>query len=453
MDNIVFLNLFFNVLILILLFVVYRKTGSSNQTEQLLGIKLQLDQLRNDIYRQQEGLRSELNRNMQETMNNFGSIILKTLRSTNDIQNGIVKDMDKNMQEKLDQNQRLLSDSLSQVEKRLQTYAAESTAKLENIRLSVERKLSELQADNNKKLDDMRQLVDEKLQKTLNERMTESFKLVNDRLEQVYKGLGEMQSLAQGVGDLKKVMSNVKTRGILGEIQLGAILEEILSAEQYVTNVETKKGSGKVVEYAIKLPSEDGSFVYLPIDSKFPGETYGNLRDAYERGNPEEIQNCVKVLLNTIKAEAKDIRDKYIDAPNTTDFAIMFLPFEGLYAEVVNRGMIEVLQRDYHVNLAGPSTMAALLNSLQMGFKTFAIQQRSSEVWKVLGAVKTEFDKFADALRSTQARLTQANEELDKLVGTRTRRMQLKLRGLTQMTSADAEKILQLDQSDSESKS
>ncbi|MGE4589333.1 MAG: DNA recombination protein RmuC [Acidaminococcaceae bacterium] len=453
MDNIVFLSLFFNVLILILLFFVYRKTNSSNQAEQLLAIKLQLDQLRNDIYRQQEGIRSELIRNTQETMNNFGSIILKTLRSTNDTQNGIVKDMDKNMQEKLYQNQRLLSDSLAQVEKRLQTYAAESTVKLENIRLNVEQKLGDLQADNNKKLDDMRQLVDEKLQKTLNERMTESFKLVNDRLEQVYKGLGEMQSLAQGVGDLKKVMSNVKTRGILGEIQLGAILEEILSTEQYVTNIETKKGSGKVVEYAIKLPSEDGSFVYLPIDSKFPGETYGNLRDAYERGNTEEIQNCVKVLLNTIKAEAKDIRDKYIDVPNTTDFAIMFLPFEGLYAEVVNRGMIEVLQRDYHVNLAGPSTMAALLNSLQMGFKTFAIQQRSSEVWKVLGAVKTEFDKFADALKATQTRLTQANEELDKLVGTRTRRMQLKLRGLTQITSVDAEKILQLDQPDSENKS
>ena len=452
MDNIVFLSLFFNVIILLLLFIVYRKAGSNSQNEQLLGIKLQLDQLRNDLYRQQEGLRSELNRNMQETMNNFGSIILKTLRSTNDTQNTIVKDMDKNMQEKLEQNQRMLSDSLSQVEKRLQTYSAESTAKLENIRLSVERKLGDLQTDNNKKLDDMRQLVDEKLQKTLNERMTESFKLVNDRLEQVYKGLGEMQSLAQGVGDLKKVMSNVKTRGILGEIQLGAILEEILSTEQYVTNVETKKGSGKVVEYAIKLPSEDGSFVYLPIDSKFPGETYGNLRDAYEKGNAEEIQNCVKLLLNTIKAEAKDIRDKYIDAPSTTDFAIMFLPFEGLYAEVVNRGMIEVLQRDYHVNLAGPSTMAALLNSLQMGFKTFAIQQRSSEVWKVLGAVKTEFDKFADALKATQTRLTQAHEELDKLVGTRTRRMQLKLRGLTQITSADAEKILQLDQPDSESK-
>lgn len=453
MDNIVFLSLFFNVLVLILLVVLYRKTSISNQNEQLLGIKLQLDQLRNDLYRQQEGLRSELNRNTQETMNNFGSIILKTLRSTNDTQNGIVKDMDKNMQEKLDQNQRLLADSLAQVEKRLQTYAAESTAKLENIRLSVERRLGDLQADNNKKLDDMRQLVDEKLQKTLNERMTESFKLVNDRLEQIYKGLGEMQSLAQGVGDLKKVMSNVKARGILGEIQLGAILEEILSTEQYVTNVETKKGSGKVVEYAIKLPSEDGSFVYLPIDSKFPGETYGNLRDAYERGNTEEIQNCVKVLLNTIKAEAKDIRDKYIDSPNTTDFAIMFLPFEGLYAEVVNRGMIEVLQRDYHVNLAGPSTMAALLNSLQMGFKTFAIQQRSGEVWKVLGAVKTEFDKFAEALKATQTRLTQANEELDKLVGTRTRRMQLKLRGLTQITSADAERILQLDQPDSDSKS
>lgn len=509
MENFLLLSVFINAVTLLFVFFLYRKTTSVDQTEQLLALKIQLEQIRSDIYLQQESLRSELNRNVQDTVKNFGSMMLTNLKGVNETQNSIIRDMDKNlvdkiqnldnnlqgktenikhslvaqlenfdkrfqefsenqtklenaqrnqlvetdknMQDKLGQNQRILSESLSQVENRLQTYSAESTGKLEAIRVDVEKKLTDLQGDNNKKLDEMRQLVDEKLQKTLNERMTESFKLVNDRLEQVYKGLGEMQTLAQGVGDLKKVMSNVKTRGILGEIQLGAILEEILSKEQYVTNVETRKGSGKVVEYAIKLPSEDGSFIYLPIDSKFPGETYGNLRDAYDRGNPEEIQNCLKLLLNTIKMEAKDIRDKYIDAPNTTDFAIMFLPFEGLYAEVVNRGMIEILQRDYHVNLAGPSTMAALLNSLQMGFKTFAIQQRSGEVWKVLGAVKTEFDKFADALRATQMRLTQANEELDKLVGTRTRRMQLKLRNLSQITSADAEKILEPEPADTDS--
>ena len=450
MENFVMLSVILNAVTLIIAIVLYRKITIGCQNEQLMGLKIQLEQMKADSNRQQEALRYELSRNIQDTMTNFSNMILTNLRGVSETQNGIIKDMDRNMQEKLSLSQRTLSESLAQVEKRLQTYSAESTSKLEAIRGGVEKKLTDIQTDNNKKLDEMRQLVDEKLQKTLNERMTESFKLVNDRLEQVYKGLGEMQTLAQGVGDLKKVMSNVKTRGILGEIQLGAILEEILSAEQYVTNIETKKGSGKVVEYAIKLPSEDGSIVYLPIDAKFPGETYGNLKDAYERGNQDEIQNCVKLLINTIKMEAKDIRDKYIDAPNTTDFAIMFLPFEGLYAEVVNRGMIEVLQRDYHVNLAGPSTMAALLNSLQMGFKTFAIQQRSGEVWKVLGAVKTEFDKFADSLRATQSRLTQANEELDKLVGTRTRRMQLKLRGLTQVSSADAEKILQLDQVDAD---
>src|SRR5699024_8491182 len=296
---------------------------------------------------------------------------------------------------------------------------AETTQNLENIRTTVDKNLRAMQEDNNKKLDDMRQIVDEKLQKTLSERMNESFRLVNERLEQVYKGLGEMQTLAQGVGDLKKVLTNVKTRGIVGEIQLGAILEDILAPDQYEVNVATRPGSRNVVEYAVKLPVEDGGHVWLPIDSKFPGDTYGALRDAYEDGSREQIDACAKQLIATLKAEAKDIHDKYLEPPYTTDFGIMFLPFEGLYAEAVSRGMVEVLQRDYHVNIAGPSTMAALLNSLQMSFRTIAIQKRSGEVWSVLGAVKTEFDKFEACLTQTQTRLDQASRELDKLVGTR----------------------------------
>ena len=236
-----------------------------------------------------------------------------------------------------------------------------------------------------------------------------------------------MQNLAVGVGDLKKVLSNVKTRGILGEIQLSAILKEILSPEQYEENVATKKGSRNVVEFAIKLPADDDSFVYLPIDSKFPGDTYAKLVDAMNSGNKEEIEICSKNLLRTIKSEAKDIHDKYISPPNTTEFAIMFLPFEGLYAEVVNRGMVEVLQREYKVNVAGPSTMGALLNSLQLGFKTLAVQKRSAEVWQILNDVKREFDTFADVLEKTQTRLNQANTELDKLVGVRTRKIQSQL--------------------------
>lgn len=332
------------------------------------------------------------------------------------------------------------------LEERLKTFSTEMGQKLESIRQVVDDKLKDIREDNNKKLDEMKNVVDNKLGETLNKRMTESFKIVNDRLQEVYKGLGEMQNLAKGVGDLKKVLSNVKTRGVLGEVQLGAILEEMLSNEQYDTNVATKKGSKNVVEYAVKLPVEDGRFIYLPIDSKFPGDTYGYLQDAYKVGNPDEIQKCVKVLLDTIKKEAKDIRDKYIDVPNTTDFAIMFLPFEGLYSEVVNRGMVEVLQRDFHVNIAGPSTMAALLNSLQMGFRTFAIQKRSSEVWNVLGAVKTEFEKFSDVLAKTLERLNQASGELDKLVGVRTRQIQKKLKNITKLD--DIQSAVFFEQSD-----
>lgn len=335
------------------------------------------------------------------------------------------------MSDMINQNQVNMAENqkfqLQQMENRLKTFSMENEQKLENIRSTVEKKLTYMQEDNNKQLENIRTTVDEKLQNTLENKLNKSFETVSKQLQQVYKGLGEMQNLAVGVGDLKKVLSNVKTRGILGEIQLSAILKEILSPEQYEENVATKKGSRNVVEFAIKLPADDDSFVYLPIDSKFPGDTYAKLVDAMNSSNKEEIEVCSKNLLRTIKSEAKDIHDKYISPPNTTEFAIMFLPFEGLYAEVVNRGMVEVLQREYKVNVAGPSTMGALLNSLQLGFKTLAVQKRSAEVWQILNDVKREFDTFADVLEKTQTKLNQANTELDKLVGVRTRKIQSQL--------------------------
>lgn len=329
------------------------------------------------------------------------------------------------------------NDRAVQLEQRFHSFSSGNAQSLENIRRSVDEKLESIRRENLRQLDEMRQTVDEKLQKTLEEKMNKSFSLVNERLEQVYKGLGEMQTLAVGVGDLKKVLSNVKTRGILGEIQLGAILSEILSKEQYEENIATKKGSKNVVEFAIKLPSDGAGTVYLPIDSKFPGDTYSALRDAVESGDRQSIESAKKALVQRIKGEAKDIHDKYVDPPNTTEFAIMFLPFEGLYSEVVNMGLVEVLQREYKVNIAGPSTMAALLNSLQMGFKTLAVQKRGAEVWKILGGVKAEFDKFNDVLVMTQQRLDQANKELDKLVGVRTRQIQRQLKDVESVSLSE----------------
>lgn len=320
----------------------------------------------------------------------------------------------------------------SQLEQRFQSFAVESEQKLENIRRSVENKLALIQSDNNQQLDKIQGIVNTKLQKTLDERMTQAFSLVNERLEQVYKGLGEMQNLASGVGDLKKVLTNVKTRGIVGEIQLGTILEQILSPAQYEVNAKIKKG---FVEFAVKIPTENGQTILLPIDSKFPGDTYAALKDAYDSGNLSDIEAAKKNLISTIKSEAKDISSKYIDPPNTTEFALMFLPFEGLYAEAVNNGLIEILQREYHVNVAGPSTMAAMLNSLQMCFRSMAIQKHSKNVWRVLGDVKNEFDKFADALEKTQQRLETANDELNKLVGVRTRQMQRQLKQISDYES------------------
>ncbi|MGL0865577.1 DNA recombination protein RmuC [Faecalibacterium duncaniae] len=328
---------------------------------------------------------------------------------------------------------------------RLQSLEAANTQKLEELRKTLAENMTALQAENTKKLDEIRHTVDEQLQDALQKRVTESFKAVNDQLEQVYKGLGEMQNLAADVGGLKQVLSGVKTRGILGEIQLGAILEEILAPEQYETNVATIPGSTQRVEYAIKMPGADGGTVWLPIDSKFPGDTYAHLQDAQASGDAQAVENARHALELVLRSEAKDIREKYVEPPYTTTFGILFLPFEGLYAEVVNAGLLEVLQRDYQVNIAGPSTMAALLNSLQMGFKTLAIQKRSGEVWQLLGAVKTEFDKFGQGLSKMQQRLRQTDEELDNLIGVRSRAISRKLRSVQSLDDASAAALLELD--------
>lgn len=343
-----------------------------------------------------------------------------------------------NTNDSLDTLRKTVSDMTNSLDGRMTAFQKQTTAQMETIRQSTEKRMADMQASNEKKLEEMRRTVDEKLQKTLEERISQSFNLVNERLEQVYKSLGEMQKVGAGVEDLKKVLSNVKTRGILGEVQLGAILEEMLSPEQYETNIATKKGSADRVEFAVKLPGDGEMPVYLPIDAKFPLDAYGNLMDAYDSGDALAVQAAAKELKNRIKGFAKDIRTKYIDVPNTTDFAIMFLPTEGLYAEVVRYGMVEELQKE-KINIAGPTTMAALLNSLQMGFRTLAIQKSSRQVWKVLGEVKTEFANFEKILDNTQKRMQRASEELDKLIGVRTRAINRKLRDVSEYTAIDEE--------------
>lgn len=387
------------VLIALLLVVLSKLSNKKNDT----AVKEQMDKLGRDLRDEVRQSRKESNEATQQAVQNMSQVLLTAQTSANTAIN----------------------------------------ENLESIRRAMVTQLSGIREENNRQLEQMRQTVDEKLQKTLNDRITQSFQLVNERLEQVYAGLGEMKTLASGVGDLKKVLSNVKTRGILGEVQLGAILEQILSPEQYEANVKTRPNSTHFVEYAVKLPGADEGTVWLPIDAKFPIDAYTQLLEAYDGGDADAIKAAGSLLEQRIKAFARDIRDKYVAPPHTTDFGIMFLPIEGLYAEVVRRGLIETLQKDYHVNIAGPTTMAALLNSLQMGFKTLAIQKRSGEVWKLLGAVKTEFDKFGNVIEAAQQRLEQAGNELDKLVGVRTRQIQRRLAQVTSLPEAESTQLIE----------
>lgn len=360
-------------------------------------------------------LREEMYRSRQETI-------------------GMVQSSVKNMGDMLSQAQResmeLQSRRLSELNKQFARTSMDIEQRLENIRISMEKKVSNMTEENNRQLAEMRNTVDEKLQKTLEERIGRSFRQVSESLQQVTRGLGEMQNLAAGVGDLKKVLSNVKTRGIVGEIQLGAILQQILSPEQYEENIAVKGGSERV-EYAVKFPGEGDRPVYLPIDSKFPGDAYLNLQDAYDTGDRQLIKIATDNLRNAVIKAAKDIRSKYIQPPQTTEFAILFLPFEGLYAEVLRLGIVENLQRDYRINIAGPTTMAAMLNSFQMGFKSIALQRRSGEVWDTLAKVRTEFEKFGNVLVKTQTKMEQAQKDLETLVGVRTRGIQRALKNVS----------------------
>ncbi len=375
-----------------------------------------------EIARLEEQIAQETHRLRQET----GALINRSISGVGQALVNGQSQISHELSARQQQAQQSILEQLRSLEQRQQGFFLQSQQQLDSIRETVGKQLNAIQIESSQKLEQMRQTVDEKLQKTLENRLSQSFRTVEAHLEQVHRGLGEMQTLAAGVGDLKKVLSNVKTRGILGEVQLGAILEEILTPEQYRKNVITKQGSKNPVEYAVILPGQ-GHEVLLPIDAKFPSDAYLQLTEAYEQGDSSAIASASAILSARIKAFAKDIRDKYLDPPHTTDFAVLFLPFEGLYAQVLQLGVWESLQRDYHISIAGPTTMAALLNALQMGFQTLAIQRRSNEVWEVLGEVRSEFDRFGDVLGAAQQRIEQAGSELDKLVGVRSRAIQRRL--------------------------
>lgn len=380
---------------------------------------------------------SELVRSFDEKTKNLQEQLEKSARENRVEQTNTLKSFEGSFTQNVKDFNELQKQKFDDLLNRQEQTKKDTESKLKEIRETVENKLQVLQEENSKKLDDMRKVVDEKLQETVEKRFNESFKLISDRLEQVHKGLGEMQTLASGVGDLKKVLMNVKTRGNLGEIQLGAILEQFLSPEQYILNSVVKEGSQERVEYAIKLPGKnDDQPVLLPIDSKFPKEDYDRLQEAYENIaniNSRDIEAISKQFENSVKKRAKDIKDKYINPPITTDYAIMFVPTEGLFAEILRRaGLFETLQRDYKVAVVGPTTIVAFLNSLQMGFKTLAIEKRSSEVWTLLGAIKTEFGKFGDILEGTKKKLVEATKTIDQ-AGVRSRAIERKLRTVQEL--------------------
>lgn len=399
--------LLFNAVLLIVLLVVtlIKNSGSAENEKIEIALRQQMQQNREELSRNIRELRMEMTQTLNQGMQQLQDAMHKNMMTTGEMQ-----------RQKFD------------IMARQQEMLMKSTEK---------------------RLDDMRLMVEEKLQKTLNERIGQSFELVRSHLENVQKGLGEMKSLAQDVGGLKKVLSNVKMRGTFGEVQLGALLEQMMSPEQYDVNVKTKKNGTEFVEFAIKLPGKDdaNSIVYLPIDAKFPKDVYEQYYDAFEAGNPMLIESSGRQLENTIKKMAKDIHDKYVDPPFTTDFAILFLPFESIYAEIIRRTtLVETLQKEYKIVVTGPTTLGAILNSLQMGFRTLAIQKRTGEVWTVLGAVKTEFGKFGGLLEKVQKNLQNAGDQLEEVMGKRTRAIERKLRQVERLPHEESRDILPMDE-------
>jgi DNA recombination protein RmuC len=345
----------------------------------------------------------------------------------------------------------LQAERLEAFARELNRFSLGLDERFERLKLSVESRLTAIQVDNSAKLEEMRRTVDEKLHATLEQRLGQSFQMVSERLEQVHRGLGEMQTLAAGVGDLKRVLTNVKTRGTWGEVQLSALLEQLLTADQFSANVATRPDTNERVDFAIRLPGKgDGAVVWLPIDAKFPIEDYQRLLDAQDRCDPAAVEEAAKAIEMRLKSEARSIRDKYVSPPHTTDFALLYLPIEGLYAEALRRpGLAEILQRDFRVSLAGPTTLAALLNSLQMGFRTLAIEQRSAEVWAVLGAVKTEFGKFGEALAHTKKKLDEASNSISK-AETRTRQLSRRLKEVEALPVGESENLIGVTDLDGE---
>lgn len=397
-------------LLVVLIILVLTRNNAQPQTEQLQNaLRQQLQENREELNRSIRELRMEITQTLNQSIQQLQDALHKNMLTSGEMQR-----------------------------QKFETMARQQ----ETLIQSTE-----------KRLDDMRLMVEEKLQKTLNERIGQSFEIVRTQLENVQRGLGEMKSLAQDVGGLKKVLSNVKMRGTFGEVQLGALLEQMMSPEQYDSNVKTKKSGTEFVEYAIKLPGKDenNTTVYLPIDAKFPKDIYEQYYDAFEAGEAALIESSGRQLENTIKKMAKDIHDKYVDPPFTTDFAILFLPFESIYAEVIRRtALVEMLQREYKIVVTGPTTLGAILNSLQMGFRTLAIQKRTGEVWSVLGAVKSEFGKFGGLLEKVQKNLQSAGDQLEEVMGKRTRAIERKLRQVEELPHEESQKILPFEESDDE---
>jgi DNA recombination protein RmuC len=432
-------------------FVTNRKESADTATGLRTEIGNQLnkftqtfsDQLVNLTKSNEEKLEA-IRKTFEEKLVDFqNSIETKSKESRNELKENL-ETFKKELNDALKDYKERLREQFTEFEKSQKTQNVANSEKISELKLSLEKSVKTMQEGNEKKLEEMRKTVDEKLNETLEKRLGESFKQVSDRLEAVHKGLGEMQTLAVSVGDLKKVMSNVKSRGVLGEYQLQNIIEDLLTNEQYEKNVKTKVGSGAVVEFAIKMPHGNNleKTLWLPIDSKFPKEDYEALVDAYDKGDVDKIDEYRKAFINGIKKNAKDIKEKYIDPPNTTEYGIMFLPFESLFGEVLRvPGLFEQLQKDYKITITGPTTLSALLNSLQMGFRTLAIEKRSSEVWDLLGAVKTEFGQFGDVLAKTKKKLIEATNVIDTSE-VRTRAIERQLRHVQELPAADTKLIL-----------
>lgn len=397
-----------------------------------------LERLKDKLDAQDAQLRDEFARNRKETAE-----LAQAQRE--ELRNNLAA-FEKHLDEDAKAQQDALRQQFDDLLKQLHNQGKTSLEAVKDVRETIEKQLKEIREDNGKRLEEMRKTVDEKLQDTLEKRLGESFKQVSERLEQVHKGLGEMQSIASGVGDLKKVLTNVKTKGILGEYQLANIIEQLLPREQYEENVATRPGSSERVEFAVRMPgNSDDDVVWLPIDSKFPLNGYEELLNAREAGDLDAIASAEKALTATLEKFAKDISEKYVEAPHTTDFGVMFLPIESLYAEVLRHpGVFETLQRKYRITVTGPTTMSALLNSLQMGFRTLAVTKRSSEVWKILEAVKTEFGKFSNQLEKVDKQLSTAKKSLEDLRSTRTNVMQRRLKDVGTLDTRESESLLDI---------